>query len=89
MKYKTLQFKLKYQLYQLKEFENFGKDLFNVGTSFKSRKLIDNLQEKMKSDISGIKSSPNSEVYLEPSRTFTMKLFAKVLKSLIRNWRII
>ena len=41
------------------------KDLFNVVPSLKIRKLNETFQEKMKSDISEIKSSPNAFIFAD------------------------
>ena len=61
----TFGFKSKHHPGQLKELGNFEKDLFNVVTSLKFRKLNDNFQEKMKSDILDIKSSPNVLIFAD------------------------
>ena len=49
----------------LRELDNFEKDLFNVVTSLKFRKLNDIFQEKTKSDILDIKSSPNVLIFAD------------------------
>ena len=50
---------------QLKELNNFEKDLFNVISSLKFRKLNENFHEKMKSDILDIKPSPNVLIFAD------------------------
>ena len=50
-KRKTFGFKSKHHPCQLRELDNFEKDLFNVNTSLKFRKLNDSFQGKVKSDI--------------------------------------
>ena len=52
-------FKSKHHPWQLRELDNFEKDLFKAVASLKFRKLNDSFQEKKKSDISEIKSSLN------------------------------
>ena len=64
-KHETFGFKSKHHPSQLKELDNFKKDSFNVVTSLKFRKLNDSFQEKMKSDILDIKSSPNVLIFAD------------------------
>ena len=64
MKRETLGFKSKHHPCQLRELDNFEKDLFNVVSSLKIRQLNDT-REKMKSDISEIKSSPNAFIFAD------------------------
>ena len=64
-KHETFGFKSKHHPGQLKELDNFKKDSFNVVTSLKFRKLNDSFQEKMKSDILDIKSSPNVLIFAD------------------------
>ena len=63
-KRETLGFKSKHHPCQLRELDNFEKDLFNVVSSLKIRQLNDT-REKMKSDISEIKSSPNAFIFAD------------------------
>ena len=62
-KRETFGFKSKHYPGQLRELDNFEKDLFNVVTSLKFRKLNDSFQGKMKSDILDISSSPNVLIF--------------------------
>ena len=62
---KTFGFKSKHHPCQLRESDNFEKDLFNVVAYLKFRKLNDSFQEKMKSDILEIKSSLNVFIFAE------------------------
>ena len=64
-KRETFGFKSKHHPCQLRELDNFEKELFNVVASLKFRKLNDSFQEKMKSDISEIKSSPNVFIFAD------------------------
>ena len=57
-KRETFGFKSKHHPCQLRELDNFEKGLFNVVASLEFRKLNGSFQEKIKSDISKIKSSP-------------------------------
>ena len=66
-KRETFGFKSKHHPGQFRELDNFEKDLFNVVTPLKFRKLNDSFQEKMKSDILDINSSPN--VLIFPDKT--------------------
>ena len=63
-KRETFRLKLKHPC-QLRELVNLEKDFFNVVASLKFRKLNDSSQEKMKPDISEIKSSPNVFVFAD------------------------
>ena len=64
-------------------------NLLQIVASLKFRKLNDNFQEKMKSDISGIKSSPNvfivadktSNIYKAASREYNKLLKDNITKS--------
>ena len=64
-KRETLGFKSKHHPCQLRELDNFEKALFNVVPSLKIRKLNETFQEKMKFDISEIKSSPNAFIFAD------------------------
>ena len=85
----TFGFKSKHHPCQLRELDNFEKDLFNVVSSLKFRKLNDNFEEKMKSDISEIKSSPNvftfedktSNIYKAAPREYNQLLKDNIIKS--------
>ena len=50
---------------QLRKLDNLEKDLFNVVASLKFRKLNDSFQEKIKSGISEIKSSPSVFIFAD------------------------
>ena len=73
----------------MRELDNFEKDLFNVVASLKFRKLNDSFQEKKKSDISDIKSSPNvftfadktSNIYKAAPREYNKLLKDNLTKS--------
>ena len=58
--------------------DNFEKGLFNVVPSLKFKILNYNFQEKMKSDILDIKSSPNVLIFVNQLR-----------KNIISYWKII
>ena len=95
-KRETLGFKSKHHPCQLRELDNFEKDLFNVVPSLKIRKLNETFQEKMKSDISEIKSSPNvfifadktSNIYKTAPREYN-KLLKDAITNLKRNRRTV
>ena len=88
-KYGTFGFKSKHHPCQLRELYNFEKDLLNVVASLRFRKLNDSFQEKMKSDISEIKSSPNvfifadktSHIYKAAPREYNKLLKDNITKS--------
>ena len=88
-KRETFGFKSKHHPCQLRELDKFEKDLFNVVSSLKFRKLSDSFQEKMKSDISEIKSSPNvfifadktSNIYKAAPREYNKLLKDNITKS--------
>ena len=87
MKRETFGFKLKHHPGQLKELDSFEKDLFNVVTSLKFRKLNNNFQEKMKCDILYIESSPNlladktSNIHKETWQEYNKLLKDNIMKS--------
>ena len=82
-------FKSKHHPCQLRELDNFEKDLFNVVAFLKFRKFNDSFQEKMKSDISEIKSSLNvlifadktSNIYTAAPREYNKLLKDNITKS--------
>ena len=88
-KCETFRLKLKHHPCQLRELDNFEKDFFNVVASIKFRKLNDSFQEKMKPDISEIKSSPNvfiftdktSNIYKAASQEYNKLLKYNITKS--------
>ena len=73
----------------MKELDNFEKDLFNVVTSLKFRKLNGDFQEKMKSN----KSSPNvlifadkiSNIYKAAPQEYNKLLKDNITKSYIKS----
>ena len=65
--------------------DNFEEDLFNVVPSLKFKILNDNFQEKMKSDILDIKSSPNVLIFADKTSIFVNQLS----KNIISYWKII
>ena len=50
---------------QCKELEIFEKDLYNIVSSLKYRKLTDDFQEQMKQDISSINSSADVFIFAD------------------------
>ena len=82
-KRETFGFKSKHHPCHLREFDNFEKDLFNVAASLKLRKLKDSFQEKTKSNISDIKSSPSVFLFADKTSniyTATPREHNKLLK---------
>ena len=82
-KRETFGFKLKHHPGQLREVDNFEKDLFNIVASLKFRKLNDSSQEKIKSDILDIKSSPNVLIFADKTSNIykaTSQEYNKLLK---------
>ena len=71
------------QIYR--ELDNFEKDLFIVVAFLKFRKLNDSFQEKMKSDISEIKSSPNVFIFADKSSNIYKAALREYKKLLIDN----
>ena len=65
MKRENFGFKSEHQICQLRQLDNLEKDWFNEVASLKFRKLNDSFQEKMKSDISDIKSSSNVSIFAD------------------------
>ena len=70
---------------QLRKLDNLEKDLFNVVASLKFRKLNDSFQEKMKSDISEIKSSPNVSIFADKTSNIYKAALREYNKLLIDN----
>ena len=74
---------------QLRKLDNLEKDLLNVVASLKFRKLNDSFQEKIKSGISEIKSSPSVftfadktiNTYKAPPREYNKLLKDNIAKS--------
>ena len=84
----TFGFKSKHHPCQLRESDNFEKDLFNVVAYLKFRKLNDSFQEKMKSDILEIKSSPNVFIFADKTSNIykaAPREYNKLLKDNITN----
>ena len=82
-KRETFGFKSKHHPCHLREFDDFEKDLFNVAASVKFRKLNYSFQEKTKSNISDIKSSPNVFLFADKTSniyTATPREYNKLLK---------
>ena len=87
-KHETFGFKSKHHPFQLRELETFKKDLFNVAACLKFIKLNDSFQEKMKSDISEIKSSPNVFIFADKTSNIyktAPREYNKLLKDAITN----
>ena len=70
---------------QLRKLDNLEKDLLNVVASLKFRKLNDSFQEKMKSDISEIKSSPNVSIFADKTSNIYKAALREYNKLLIDN----
>ena len=85
----TFGFKSKYHPRQLKELENFEKDLFNIVNCLKFRNVNDDFQEQMKSDLSDIKASPDvlmfadktSNIYKVPPQEYKKLLKENITKN--------
>ena len=83
MKNETFQLKSKHHPCQLRKLDNFEKDLFKVVASLKFRKLNDSFQEKMRPDISEIKSSLNVFIFTQKASNIykaARREYNKVLK---------
>ena len=73
--FKTYGFKSRNHPPQITLLEEFEKDLYGVVTSIKYRNVNNNFQEKLKSDISKIKSSANMFIFAdENNNIYEMKL---------------
>ena len=80
----TFEFKSKYHPRQLKELENFEKDLFDIVNCLKFRNVNDNFQEQMKSDLSDIKASPDVLMFADKTSNI-YKVPPQVYKKLLKE----
>ena len=78
-KRETFGFKSKHRPCQLRELENFEKDLFNIVASLKFRKLNDSFEEKIKSDILEIKLSPNLFIFADKTSNITKQYHENII----------